>query len=92
MDIFDRRVAIECWDHGLPEERATTRRLIDVARALDIPWVVTNDVHYARARDRMVHDVLCSLRHQRPLDQMGTRLRPNGEWYLKSAAQIARRS
>ena len=91
MDIFDRRVAIECWDHGLPEERATTRRLIDVARALDIPWVVTNDVHYARARDRMVHDVLCSLRHQRPLDQMGTRLRPNGEWYLKSAAQIARR-
>ena len=92
IDIFGRdRVAIECWDHGLPEERVTTQRLIEVARALDIPWVVTNDVHYARARDRMVHDVLCSLRHQRPLDQMGTRLRPNGEWYLKSAAQIARR-
>ena len=39
----------------------------------------------------MVHDVLACLRHQRPLDEMGTRLRPNGEWYLKSAAQIARR-
>src|SRR5699024_9724409 len=39
----------------------------------------------------MVHDVLASLRHQRTLDQMGTRLRPNGEWYLKSAAQVARR-
>ena len=25
MDIFDRRVAIECWDHGLPEERAPRR-------------------------------------------------------------------
>ena len=91
LDIFGRRVAIECWDHGLPEERVTTARLIDVARALDIPWVVTNDVHYARARDRMIHDVLCSLRHTRPLDDMGTRLRPNGEWYLKSAAQMARR-
>jgi error-prone DNA polymerase len=91
LDIFDRRVAIECWDHGLPEERVTTARLIDVARALDIPWVVTNDVHYARARDRMIHDVLCSLRHKLPLDEMGTRLRPNGEWYLKSAAQMARR-
>jgi error-prone DNA polymerase len=91
LDIFEHRVAIECWDHGLLEERDTTRRLIDVARALDIPWVVTNDVHYARARDRIVHDVLACLRHQRPLDQMGTRLRPNGEWYLKSAAQIARR-
>src|SRR6478672_2373172 len=91
MDVFDRRVAIECWDHGLPEERETATRLIDVARALDIPWVVTNDVHYARARDRVVHDVLVALRHKKPLDQMGTRLRPNAEWYLKSAAQIARR-
>src|SRR3954454_23717372 len=44
MDIFDRRVAIECWDHGLPEERATTARLIELARALDVSWVVTNDV------------------------------------------------
>ena len=91
MDIFDRRVAIECWDHGLPEERVTTARLVEIARALDVPWVVTNDVHYARARDRVTHDVLCALRHQRPLDQMGTRLRPNAEWYLKSGAQIARR-
>jgi error-prone DNA polymerase len=91
MDMFDRRVAIECWDHGLPEERETTRRLIDVARALDVPWVVTNDAHYARARDRIVHDVLSCLRHDKTLDTMGTRLRPNGEWYLKGAAQIVRR-
>ncbi|MES2180391.1 MAG: PHP domain-containing protein [Gemmatimonadota bacterium] len=90
-DIFGGRIAIECWDHGLPEERETSTQLIDVSRAIGLPWIVTNDVHYARARDRMVHDVLCSLRHQRPLDQMGTRLRPNGEWYLKSAAQMARR-
>ena len=91
LDIFDRRVAIECWDHGLPEERVTTARLIEIARALDVPWVVTNDVHYARARDRMVHDVLSCLRHDKTLDTMGTRLRPNAEWYLKSAAQVARR-
>jgi error-prone DNA polymerase len=91
LDIFGHRVALECWDHGLPEERETSAHLIEIARALDVPWVVTNNVHYARARDRMVHDVLTSLRNQRTLDQMGTRLRPNGEWYLKSAAQIARR-
>jgi error-prone DNA polymerase len=91
LDIFDRRVAIECWDHGLPEERETSQRLIAIASALDIPWIVTNDVHYARARDRMVHDVLACLKHQRPLDEMGTRLRPNAEWYLKSALQMQRR-
>jgi error-prone DNA polymerase len=91
MDIFDRRVAVECWDHGLPEERVTTARLVEIARALDIPWVVTNDVHYTRARDRITHDVLSCLRHDKTLDTMGTRLRPNAEWYLKSPAQIARR-
>ena len=91
LDIFDRRVAIECWDHGLPEERETSRHLIAVARALDMPWVVTNDVHYATARDRVIHDVLTCLRHERTLDDMGTRLRPNGEWYLKSASQLRRR-
>src|SRR5262245_51958701 len=91
LDIFDRRVAIECWDHGLPEERETSRHLIAVAKALHIPWVVTNDVHYATARDRTVHDVLACLKHEKTLDEMGTRLRPNGEWYLKSAAQLRRR-
>ena len=91
LDIFDRRLAIECWDHGLPEERDTATHLMAVARALDVPWVVTNDVHYARAKDRVIHDVLACLRHERALDEMGTRLRPNGEWYLKSAAQMARR-
>jgi error-prone DNA polymerase len=90
-DAFDGRMAIECWDHGLAEERETVRGLIEIARALDIPWVVTNDVHYARARDRIVHDVLSCLRHDKKLDEMGTRLRPNGEWYLKSAAQMRRR-
>jgi error-prone DNA polymerase len=91
LDIFDRRVAIECWDHGLPEERETSQKLMAIASALDIPWVVTNDVHYAYPRDRVVHDVLCCLKHQRTLDEMGTRLRPNGEWYLKSGAQLLRR-
>ena len=90
-DAFDGRMAIECWDHGLAEERAIVNGLIEVARALDLPWVVTNDVHYARARDRIVHDVLSCLRHDKKLDDMGTRLRPNGEWYLKGAAQMRRR-
>jgi error-prone DNA polymerase len=91
IDIFDRRVAIECWDHSLPEERAATAALIEIARALGVPWVVANDVRYADPAGRIAHDVLCALKHGATLDEMGTRLRPNGEWYLKGAAQMARR-
>ena len=90
-EIFGGRLAIECWDHDLPEERAVVRELIALARATDLRWVVTNDVHYATAGGRVVHDVLSCLRHGRTLDEMGTRLRPSGEWHLRSAAQIRRR-
>ncbi len=91
LEIFDRRIAIECWDHFLPEEREIVRELLPIARSLGVPWVVTNDVHYAHPEGRMVHDVLSCLRHQRTLDEMGTRLRPNDEWHLKSASQMLRR-
>jgi len=90
-EIFGGRLAVECWDHALPEERAVVRELVPLAGALGLPWVVTNDVHYARPAGRVVHDVLSCLRHGRPLDAMGTRLRPNAEWCLKSARQLRRR-
>ncbi|HET7458553.1 MAG TPA: hypothetical protein VFJ74_12960, partial [Gemmatimonadaceae bacterium] len=90
-DAFGGRVAVECWDHHLPEERALVRALVPLARSVGLPWVVTNDVHYATAPGRVVHDVLCYLRHGRTLDEMGTRLRPSGEWRLKGAAELWRR-
>ncbi|MFN8878633.1 MAG: DNA polymerase III subunit alpha [Gemmatimonadota bacterium] len=90
-DAFDGRVAVEVWDHGLPEERTIVAGLLRIARALDAPWVVSNDVHYAEPSGRLVHDVQVALRHGRPLDRLGTRLKPNGEWYLKAGAQLARR-
>jgi error-prone DNA polymerase len=90
-EIFDGRIAIECWDHGLEEERALLAPLIEIARTLNVPWVVTNNVHYARSSGRIVHDVLSSLRHQRTLDEMGTRLRPNAEWRLQSPARMVKR-
>jgi DNA polymerase III alpha subunit len=91
IDIFERRFAIECWDHHLEQERAAVAKLIPLARSLGIPWVVTNNVHYASPHKRIVHDVLCCIRHESSLDEMGKRLRPSGEWYLKSAAQMRRR-
>ncbi len=89
--LFERRLAIECWDHALPEERALVSRLIPLARQHDLPWLVTNNVHYALPSGRLGHDVLSALRHGATLDEMGTKLRPNGEWHLKGYAQLAKR-
>ncbi|MEK6612919.1 MAG: PHP domain-containing protein [Gemmatimonadota bacterium] len=91
LDLFGRRVSVEVWDHAIPEERELARELITLARAMDVPWVVTNNVHYARPTGRLAHDVLCALRHGKTLDGMGTHLRPNGEFYLKGHTQLRRR-
>ena len=90
-EVFGDRLAIECWDHRLPDERALVRKLRPLAAKLGVPWVVTNDVHYATPDGRIVHDVLRALRHDRTLDEMGTRLRPNAEWALKSPALVLKR-
>jgi error-prone DNA polymerase len=90
-EVFDGNIAVECWDHALASERAVVPRLLALAGSLDLPWLVTNDVHYATPRGRVVHDVLTCLRHQTTLDEAGTLLRPNGEWYLKRPEQVAHR-
>jgi error-prone DNA polymerase len=90
-DAFGGHVAVECWDHSLAGERAVVPDLIALAGALDLPWLVTNDVHYATPKGRLVHDVLTCLRHGTTLDAAGTLLRPSGEWYLKHPERIAHR-
>jgi error-prone DNA polymerase len=90
-EVFGEHLAVECWDHRLPEERVLVRRLRPLAARLGVPWVVTNDVHYARPEGRIIHDVLCALRHERTLDEMGARLRPNAEWALKAPSLILKR-
>ncbi len=90
-EVFRGTVAVECWDHSLASERALVPDLIALAGALDLPWLVTNDVHYATPKGRLVHDVLTCLRHGSTLDEAGTLLRPSGEWYLKRPERLAHR-
>jgi error-prone DNA polymerase len=90
-DVFGTSLGVECWDHRLPEERALVRKLRPLSVKLGVPWVVTNDVHYAKPEGRIIHDVLRALRHERTLDEMGTRLRPNAEWALKSPSLVLKR-
>ncbi len=89
--VYEGYVAVEIWDHALPEERELADRLLELADRRRLPAVATNDVHYATPSGRIVHDVLTCLRHQVTLDEAGTRLRPNGEWHLKPPSVVWRR-
>ncbi|MDQ2817479.1 MAG: DNA polymerase III subunit alpha, partial [Candidatus Eremiobacteraeota bacterium] len=66
------------------------RALEAVGRQIGLATVATGGVHYAVPEHRELSDVLCCIRHKTTLEQAGTRLRPNGEYYLRSGAQMAR--
>ena len=49
---------VEIMDHGLDIERRTRDGLRQLAGELSLPFVVTNDSHYARPEDATAHEAL----------------------------------
>ncbi len=48
---------LELMDHGIPEETAALKGLLEVAKRTSLPLVATNDCHYQRKEDWEAHDV-----------------------------------
>jgi DNA polymerase III alpha subunit len=80
---------LELSHHLLPDDDWLVGDTARLARELGLPVVVTNDVHYARREDRELQDVLAAIHHGRTLDTLADLRRPDGESYLKSAAELA---
>jgi DNA polymerase III alpha subunit len=80
---------LELSHHLLPDDDWLVTETADLAAEIGLPVVVTNDVHYARPADRELQDVLTAIAHGRTLDTLGDLRRPDGESYLKSAAELA---
>lgn len=88
-DIFQGNFFLELWDHHITQEAVLCRGLLEISKDQDIPWVVTNNAHYATPEKRMIHDVLTCLKYEVTLQTAGRRLRPNGSWYIKTPQEIA---
>lgn len=88
-DIYGENFFLELWDHHIAQESVICRELLEISSQQNIPWVVTNNAHYAVREKRIIHDVLTCLRHEVTLQTAGRRIRPNGSWYLKTPQEIA---
>jgi DNA polymerase-3 subunit alpha len=55
---FPNRLYVELQRHGLAEERAAEDGLLDMAYAMALPLVATNDVHFGKANMYEAHDAL----------------------------------
>ena len=82
------RFWIELQHHHRPDDPALIDSLISLAGHLQVGYVVTNNVHFARRSDQRLQDVLLAVRQRLTLDAADPELRPNDECYLKDASRL----
>lgn len=75
---------IELQDNLLPGNRYLNNRLLELAQTLDISVVASNNVHYARRQDFMVHDLLSCVRTLSRVQDVHPCRPLNGENHLKT--------
>jgi len=89
IDVFGRdRVHLEVQRHFDAEQAHRNRDVLAQAEALGVGVVATNDVRYATPLQRVVHDVLTCAREKATVDEIGRRLAPNAERWLKPAREM----
>ncbi|MCH5270533.1 MAG: DNA polymerase III subunit alpha [Lachnospiraceae bacterium] len=79
---------LEMQDHGIPEQRLVNTELMKLSRELDIPLVVTNDVHYTYAKDADSHDILLCLQTGKKLADTDRMRYEGGQYYVKSEEEM----
>ncbi len=77
---------VELMHMLVPDAPRYVAGLVSLADELGLPVVATNNVHYVRARDFRLHDVLAAAGAGEPLP--GPFGRPNAEMWLKPAAEM----
>ena len=80
---------IELQDHGRPEQKEINPKLIALARELDIPLVVTNDIHYIEQEDWEAQDCLRCIGFKRNMNEPHQTMGGDRhEWYFKTEAEM----
>jgi error-prone DNA polymerase len=80
-------VELQCnWVFG---DRQQTQLLVRLAREAGVGYVATGNVHYHRRHRHRLQDVLVAIRHRATLDGCHGQRRPNAEFHLASAAEMA---
>jgi DNA polymerase-3 subunit alpha len=89
QDIFGKEnFFAEIMDHGIDIEKRTMNDLLRLAKALNLPLVASNDLHYTNSGDAGAHAALLCVQSASTLDDPNRFKFDSEEFYLKSAAQM----
>ncbi len=79
---------LEMQDHGIPVQRTVNTELLAMSQRLEIPMVVTNDIHYSMADDEKSHDILLCIQTGKKLSDENRMRYEGGQYYIKSEEQM----
>jgi len=80
---------IELQDHGIEDQKIANPNLIEVAKRIGLPLVVTNDVHYVKQQHAEAHDVLICLQRGELFSDPNRRGYEGDQFYMKSGEEMA---
>ena len=87
-DLFQESFYIEIQDHNLEPEKKIMPRLIDLAKKLEIPMVLTNDCHYLNKNDYEAHDILLCIQTGKLLHDPDRLHYGTNQLYFKSPEEM----
>lgn len=88
-DIFGEDFYLELQDHGLLDQKKVAAEMIKLAVDTGIKLAATNDVHYLRAEDAAMQDVLICIGTGKTIEDADRLRMLTDQMYLKSAEEMA---
>jgi len=87
---FPGRAWIAVELHRAGDDAARIAELEALGRRVGLPCMAAGDVHMHERGRKRLQDVVSAIRLQCPLAQVGRRLQPNSERYLRSIGRLSR--
>lgn len=81
---------IELMEHGLPDQKPVNEGLMRIAKQLNLPLVVTNDVHYLEQSQYKAHEALLCIQTQSFLNDPNRMRLKTDQFFFKSPDQMKR--
>lgn len=89
-DIFGREnFYLELQDHGLPVQQRVNKGLVEFHKQLDIPLVVTNDIHYVNREHAEMQDILLCIQTGKTINDPARLKFQSDQLYLKSEEEMS---
>lgn len=87
-DVFGDDYYLEIQANGIEEQKIVNQKIVKLSKELDIPLVVTNDVHYTCREDVEAQDILICIQTGKKIDDEDRMKIDVDTLYIKSPEEI----